>query len=272
MKSPDVNLSSNYTGIGNGNKTPQEIEAEINQTRAEMSYTLDALERKLSPGQLMDEALGYLRIETGEFAQNLGHSIKQNPLSVALIATGIGWLLMSGNKPSYSYASSDIPQQAGSSLGDDLKATTGDMAAEIRSKAASLRQRGADMAHGVQETTSHLTHSVKEQASRLNEKARYQTQQLSARANTIIHEQPLVLAAIGIAIGAAMGSALPNTEKENRLMGEKRNELLEKARQESKEQLQKVQHVAQKAAEAAKAEVEHQRIESSGQGSATLPH
>ncbi len=261
MRSAAVNLSSKEHH--NGHKTPEEIEEEINQTRAEMSHTLDALERKLSPGQLMDEVLSYMRNGPGEFAQNLGTSIKQNPLSIALIATGIGWLMMSGNS-SVSGKSSNMS----SSMVDELKETT----SEMKNKAASIRQRGADMAHGVQDTTSHLASSAKEQASRLSNMARSQTQQASNRVNAIIHEQPLILAAIGIAVGAAMGSALPTTDEENRLMGAKRNELLEKAREESKEQLQKVQNVAQKAVEAVQAEVEHQSMEPTGQGDSTLTH
>lgn len=262
MRSAAVNLSSKPHH--NGHKTPQEIEEEINQTRAEMSHTLDALERKLSPGQLMDEVLSYMRSGPGEFAQNLGTSIKQNPLSIALIATGIGWLMMSGNS-SIGDRSSNMYK---SGVVDELKETT----SEMKNKAASIRQRGADMAHGVQDTTSHLANSAKEQASRLGNMARSQTLQVSNRVNTIIHEQPLILAAIGIAVGAAMGSALPATDEENRLMGEKRNELLEKAREESKEQLQKVQNIAQKAAEAVQVNVEQQSMEPTSQGDSTLTH
>src|SRR5690606_4347855 len=48
----------------NGNeeyKRPEEIERDLEQTRAEVSSTLDAIQEKLTPGQLMDQAIDYWR-------------------------------------------------------------------------------------------------------------------------------------------------------------------------------------------------------------------
>src|SRR5690606_14145046 len=43
------------------NKRPEEIERDLEQTRAEVCSTLDAIQEKLTPGQLMDQALDYWR-------------------------------------------------------------------------------------------------------------------------------------------------------------------------------------------------------------------
>jgi hypothetical protein len=51
-------------------KDPDTLEREIDQTRAQMDQTLGALGRKLSPGQLIDEALGLFREHGGDFAAN----------------------------------------------------------------------------------------------------------------------------------------------------------------------------------------------------------
>lgn len=264
MRSPDVKHSSKH----NGGKTLEDIEAEIDQTRAEMSHTLHELEKKLSPGQLMDEVLSYLRSGPGEFAQNLGTSVKENPLPIALIASGIGWLMMSGsNKVSMGDTSTGVAEKMGT-IRDMIKGKASDISGRV-SEAASLRQRATEIAQGAQESTGRLSDTMKRQTSRLSDIARYQTEKASTSINSMLHEQPLVVAAIGVAIGAAIGSSLPITEEENRLMGEKRDELMKMARDTGQEQLQKVQSVAQKAAEAAKSEAQQQGIAQSGE---SLPH
>src|SRR3546814_9150854 len=63
-----------------------------------MDETLDALQRKLSPGQLMDQALDYLRNGPGGFASNLGSRVRDNPIPVALTAVALGWLMMAGGR------------------------------------------------------------------------------------------------------------------------------------------------------------------------------
>ena len=82
-------------------KDPATLEREINQTRNEMNQTLDALERKLSPGQLLDQCLNIFGKRGGDLAQNFGNSVKQNPVPVALTALGIMWMMFSsGRSPS----------------------------------------------------------------------------------------------------------------------------------------------------------------------------
>ena len=74
-------------------RPPEEIERDIEATRAEMAETLDVIERKLSPGQLIDQAVDYLRAEgTGS---RVGEVIKRNPLPVVLIGVGLAWLALS---------------------------------------------------------------------------------------------------------------------------------------------------------------------------------
>ena len=84
----------------NGGRRPEEILAEIDQTRHEMDRTLSAIEHRLTPGQLVDQGLDYLRHSgANEFVQNLGGTAKQNPLPVALTAIGLAWLMTLGRQP-----------------------------------------------------------------------------------------------------------------------------------------------------------------------------
>jgi hypothetical protein len=56
----------------------------------------------------------------------------------------------------------------------------------------------------------------------------------------LIDEQPLILGALGIAVGAALGASLPRTRQEDRLMGEARDELLHRADETGGEMLREV--------------------------------
>ncbi len=73
-------------------------------------------------------------------------------------------------------------------------------------------------------------------------------------------DQPVVLGAIGLAIGAALGAAFPTTESENRLMGETSDNLKEQASDLASEQYDKAKSVVQAAASEAKHEVERQDL------------
>lgn len=68
----------------------------------------------------------------------------------------------------------------------------------------------------------------------------------------VLEEQPLVSAALGIAIGAAIGASLPVTEAESRVMGEASESLRSRAREFAEEQAEKVKSVAAQTYEAAK--------------------
>jgi ElaB/YqjD/DUF883 family membrane-anchored ribosome-binding protein len=69
-------------------------------------------------------------------------------------------------------------------------------------------------------------------------------------------EQPLVMAGLGIALGAAIGAALPPTEAENRLMGEASDEVKKQARALAQEQYEKSKSSAEAILDQAQHKVE----------------
>lgn len=72
---------------------PEDLEAEADRTRARMAALVDELRRRVTPGQVIDQAIEYTtRGAPAEFLRNLGREIRDNPLPLALIAAGIAWL------------------------------------------------------------------------------------------------------------------------------------------------------------------------------------
>src|ERR1044071_5136600 len=92
-----MNETSN---LQDAQKDPETLEHEIDQTRAQMNQTLGALQRRLTPGQIVDDAVGLFREHGRDFAANLGSSIKENPVPAMLAAIGIGWLMLGPRRPS----------------------------------------------------------------------------------------------------------------------------------------------------------------------------
>lgn len=74
------------------NRSPDEIRRDIEGTRADMHETVDALERKLSPGQLLDEVWGRVRSGSGDAGSAVGDIIRDHPIPLALMGLGVAWL------------------------------------------------------------------------------------------------------------------------------------------------------------------------------------
>jgi hypothetical protein len=309
-----------------GDKSASQLEREVEQQRADVERTLDAIQDRLSPGQLVDQTMNYLRDGGGgEFVRNLGDSVKHNPMPVALIGVGIAWMMASSGRrngqpgrdhwieddfdefdeteeldayeataygepvPSYGAASGTVSsglEEAGSGpatpasgawnsttdehkpgLSDRAKAT----AASAREKADELRQRARDAAHDARTRAGDLSdearaamaragRGVSDRARRTRDSAgRYGRRAQRGFLNTL-HEQPLVLGAIGLAVGAALGSALPSTEREDRLMGDTRDRLKRRAVDAGREQMDKASAAAGAAYDAARDEAERQGL------------
>ncbi len=89
-----------------------------------------------------------------------------------------------------------------------------------------------------------------------------------------LSEQPLVLAGIGITLGALLGLALPSTEAEDRLMGETSDAAKRQTTQLAREQMEKGKAVAEQAWQSAKEESQRRGFTQSpgGDSSAASGH
>lgn len=211
---------------GNGERRPDEIEAEIARTRTDMHATLTAIEQRLTPGQLIDQGLDYLRHSGGrEFVSNLSGSVRNNPIPVALMGIGMAWLMATGNRrPAY--------LQEGDTGEGGLSS--------VKERLSSSKERLSSSKERLSESMS----SARERVGQLGESARYRMEQMRGGYDSIVREQPLVLGAIGLAVGALLGAGLPRTRQEDELMGEASDRLTEKAKEAGREQLEKAKQVA----------------------------
>lgn len=84
-------------------KSSAEIQREIELQRTRVEDTIDQIQQKLSPGQLVDELLAYTKGGGGEFVSSLQRNVTANPLPVALLGVSLAWLIA---KPASSNTSS----------------------------------------------------------------------------------------------------------------------------------------------------------------------
>jgi ElaB/YqjD/DUF883 family membrane-anchored ribosome-binding protein len=259
------------------------LEQEAEQTRSELAQTLDELRDRITPGQLVDQALDYAKDSGGAaFVRNLGRQTIDNPLPVTLIGAGLTWLILSNSSRAQSAFNGvkDAARNAAASVrrsGGDAKERVVDwtwdastaMADAARDAMGSTRETrsaaaetAADVKSRLGETTSSigeagasLYEATKSRASEAYEQAtdaanratsaftetaddlRQKTAGATKGLLQICTEQPLVLAGLGLAIGAIMGALIPSTETEDRLMGETSSQLKDKARSLVEEQM-----------------------------------
>ena len=221
----------------NGGRRPEQIMTEIDRTRGELERTLSAIEHRLTPGQLVDQGVDYLRHSgANEFVHNLGGAAKQNPLPVALVGIGLAWLMALGRQPAQNYGSS----MSGSRLQEGM--------GSMRDKASEAMHSASETLASTKERISGNVTSMRERASQVGYTAREQWQRARGGLDYLVHEQPLALGAIGLALGAVLGAAAPRTRREEELMGEASRDLIEKAKQMGSEQLEKTEQTLKRAA------------------------
>jgi ElaB/YqjD/DUF883 family membrane-anchored ribosome-binding protein len=263
----DLNNTSNLRD--DARKDPATLEREIDQTRANMDRTLGALERKFSPGQLLDQAMEFARENGGEFANNLGRSVKENPVPALLTAVGIAWMVASSNRPKPSLADAYDDRYAR----DDLNASgfddtgyeddAGDQKEGLTDKAQRLKasaegslsdagQRVKSAAERARQKLASTKDTVSAGLRRSSGTAQLQTQRVREGFNSLLTEQPLLLGALGIAVGAAIGAVLPATEQEDRLFGSARDKALSEVKQRGTETYEQVRDKANAVGEEAK--------------------
>jgi hypothetical protein len=93
-----------------GTKSAEEVQREVRQSRSDVEETLEAIQERLSPGQMFEQAVDYLRGSEGNaFLRNLGATVRDNPVPMVLMGTGLAWLMLSSpRRREYDYEPDDL--------------------------------------------------------------------------------------------------------------------------------------------------------------------
>jgi gas vesicle protein len=286
------------------------IEQELDYTRSRLDATIGALQEKLAPGEMVEQAIAYFREGGGvEFRRNLGHTVRENPIPVALIGVGLGWLMLSnarqgGNGGDRTWTRGgtrfgrgseyDVYGRGGSAARgfghdtatsrhqpmpyeaaaqDDLATKAHEAGIRVQREPNDTDETFQDRVHEARGAVLGLTRKAGEAAASFRDRVE---EALSAAANRVrdlasdagdaasglvgrgqsaasgiydygrsagaglmdqgsrtvdyVQEQPLLLGALGIAVGAAVGLLIPPSRYERELAGSVRRNVGEAAR------------------------------------------
>jgi len=208
-------------------KDPDTLEREIDQQRAEIGNIVHALESKLSPGQMIDTALGYAKGGGGEFLHNLTDTVKANPVPTLLTSIGLVWLMAGQNRRTdYSDSASTGP-----SMTDKLAAK----ASGLKQQGTGIKDKAAQMSHSASSSLGNARHRVGDSSRHAAESLRHTADRARGGFTQLLNEQPLALGAMGIALGALLAASVPPTRREDELMGQKSDELTGKIKDKARE-------------------------------------
>lgn len=341
----------------------ERLAREAEERRSSLDATLESLKGKLSPGQIVDEAMGYLREGQGaDMARTLNRQVRDNPLALGLVGAGIAWLMLgqgvkdgardtgrrlrdryddtfgdrddrdwsasdwsdddrdnrfesynsgyeanrtrgvtSGPYPSASGSSSlgasgsssssgigstlsDAASSAGSGASNaasSVGSAASDAASAVGDAARRVGDTLSDAASSASGSASRLSHDARDAAarardasyrgvSRAGDQASYYGRRARRTFLDTLQEEPLVLGAVALAVGAAIGAALPSTRTEDEWLGETRDRLRDEAVGYGREAIDKAGTVAQKAYEAGSAEAEAKGLKPEGGSGETI--
>ncbi|HXE58452.1 MAG TPA: DUF3618 domain-containing protein [Gemmatimonadales bacterium] len=269
-----------------GEKSPAEIEAEIEQTRQRMSENIEAIGQKLSPehlkqqakdalsdaGEAVTESMRGAASAVGERAREFGESavevIRRNPIPAAAVGIALAWLLMrtargdrteeargfrddlTGREPGHgpSYALSGSEPAAREAQGGG-----------VREGASRVAGRTGELASQARERAGELASQARERVSRLGEATRHQARRAGEGARHLMDQNPMVVGAAALCLGAAIGLLLPASRREDRLVGRARDRVVDRVQETAREVKEVATEAARHARDTARREIDANR-------------
>ena len=248
----------------------EQLRADIEDTRADMSQTINEIQERLSPEHLVDQAKEAVREATigkvervmGQVSETLsevtepalemagraGNAIKEvgttvgdylwkNPIPLALIGCGVGMLVMKNYR---GQSDGSVSSKQRYPQGRRTNYAMGDVG-QSRQMQQSM---GSSTLNQVKDTASDLANRSTQTLNELGTKAKNS----ASRLGEIMRDNPLAAGAVAIAAGTAVGLMIPSTQIENEYIGETGERLVERVEDVARDALGKVQDAAKQMA------------------------
>jgi F0F1-type ATP synthase membrane subunit b/b' len=241
--------------------TIKEIENRLRNDRADLASTLADLAGRIAPEYLSEQVSQMVKDYARPAAKKAEEAVRANPVGFAVAGAGLAWLLLSarkdGEETPVRVETDPITAQDGLSDAwldeiDELREAASDRLQKLEIDAASNTEKAADYASErarmVSDFASDLRDSLQSGLGDLGDEARDRVVRAreaaySARLNLqdraketghsgkkMIKDHPLITAALGIAIGAAIVNAMPKPDLNRRSFGPRTNRLIDEAR------------------------------------------
>ena len=256
-------------------QTSSEVAHEAEDTRAHLASTLEQLRTNLKPENVMEEVVSNARVGASAVADNLADVAKSYPIPAILIAAGAAMIMgvaskglgRSGSKsgfvttrPSmlrnsrFDPAPPRTPRRmtvtsggngfasSVSSLRDGVKDYVSDQTSAVSGQVGSLKRQASDVYY----SSSSKARDAMQNASRY---IPHDRSEVKSKLSNLLEEQPLILGAIGLAVGAAIGAALPITQTEDNWMGSTAHSVRQAAQDAARQEVDTLRAAAGQAVE-----------------------
>ncbi len=252
-------------------QTSSEVAHEAEDTRAHLASTLEQLRTNLKPENVMEEVVSNARVGASAVADNLADVAKSYPIPAMLIAAGAALVMGVASKGmGWSDRSSRLPNGRNPARFDSLPPRT-PKRVTLTSSGGGFATSVASMRDGVKDYVSDQTSAVSGQVDTLKRhasdvytssstKARdamqnasryipHDRSEVKSKLSNLLEEQPLILGAIGLAVGAAIGAALPMTQTEDSWMGSTSHSVRQAAQDAARQEVDTLRSAAGQAVE-----------------------
>jgi hypothetical protein len=157
-------------------------------------------------------------------------------------------------------AAGDKVKDLAGSAKDALSSATG----KVGDAADWTKEHASELGHEVADRASSMGHGVAHRASALRGQAKQKARSARLGFWQTMEENPLMVGAAVLALGVIAGLAVPSTDKEDELMGETRDRLLDDVKEAGQQALDKGKHVAEAVADKVKEEARNQGLTAEG--------
>ena len=249
----------------------EELRLELSRTRAEMSETVYALQDRLNPQYMREQASSQAKDSAKQAGSNVVETLKDNPIPTALTGAGLvglGWLISSGRDSGGSGRGSGSQQGSWRSYEDSgysgsTRRTYPEHYEEREfegSSGGSGGERAREAAGQARQKASELGGQLQSRASQAGGEAQEKAQRAKGGFQRMLQDTPLALGALALGIGAAVGFAVPGTSKEDEVMGETRDNLVERGKQSAQDARKRAQSAIEEGRRAAEQEADRQDL------------
>lgn len=300
-----------------GRETPRDYDAmqrEIRERQARIGDTIQVLKRKtarLAPRHLMEQTMNRMHTTTGGYGEraqdryyepirnqshqrshSVGETMRSNPIPLAMIGIGLGWLALTASgydrRIARSGAMHNVRDRAGSAA-QYARDTFYSAGGTVRDAASHAYERASDAASHVYERASDAVDEAGDRVRGLTDQARDRAQDMrrdmSSRVDShignhggnhggasqfrasdrlhsatgrfweMVDDHPVVAGMMGVALGAALGASIPSSRYEDRWVGDYADEATNRAKEMALDAMDRGTRAARAAVEAAKEEV-----------------
>jgi len=276
---------------GHGTRDYDAMQREIRERQSRIGDTLHSIRRRLAPNTLKEQTMNRMTNRMSSGASSMGDMVRGNPVPLAMIGLGVGWMLLSRSGMDQRIANSGAMRSVRSTAGSTARYardTFYSATDSVRDAASHVYDRAGDMAGDAYESASdaagrmtgggtydgraggpagrgmpqqHQSQGSRggsQGGSRGGSMTSSMTRQLGHVNSSfwdLVEDHPLVAGVMGVALGAALGASIPGTRYEERWVGDYASQVTGAAKEAAQDAIERGTRAAQAAAEAAREHV-----------------